>query len=79
MGGGGGATVLCIVPCFPASEALSFLYALCLFNWGEFGQGDSVYIHGIGIMVGAIGKMGLGGNSSFLQGEDMHILGMEDL
>ena len=43
--------VLSIVSSLSASEASSFLHTLCLFNWGEFGQGDGVHIHGIRIMV----------------------------
>ena len=76
---GWGATVLSIVSSLPAPKTLSFLCALCSFDWGEFRQGDGIYIHGIGIVVGVRGKMGLGGDSSFSQGEDTHLLGMEDL
>ena len=45
--------VLGIVHSLPASKTLSFLHALSLFNWGEFGQGDSVHIHSIWIVVRA--------------------------
>ena len=63
----------------PTSKPLSFLYALCSFDWGEFGQGDSVYFHDIGIMMGMREEMGLGGNSSLSKGKDSHLLGVEDL
>ena len=79
LGRGRSVTVSSIVSCFPASKTLSFLYALCLFNWGEFGQGDGVHIHGIRIVVRTRWEMCLGGNSSFLQGEDAHLLSMGDL
>ena len=44
-------TVPSVMPCLPASKALLFLHALCSFDWGEFGQGDGIYVHGIGIVV----------------------------
>ena len=72
-------TILGIVSGLSASKASSFLYAICLFDWGEFGQGDSVHIHGVRIVVRARWEMCLGGNSSFLQGEDAHFLSVEDL
>ena len=72
-------TISSVVSSLPAPEASSFLYALCLFNWGEFGQGDSVHIHCIRIVVRARWEMCLGGNSSFSQGEDAYFLGVEDL
>ena len=53
-------TVPSVVPGFPAPKASSFLHALCLFDWGEFGQGNGVNIHGIGIVVGTRWKVGLG-------------------
>ena len=71
--------VPCIMSYLPTSKPLSFLYALCSFDWGEFGQGDSVYFHGIGIMMGMRGEMGLGGNSSLSKDKDSHLLGVEDL
>ena len=71
--------ILSIVSSLPAPKALSFLYALCLFNWGEFRQGDGIHIHGIRIVVRARWEMCLGGNSSVSQGEDAHFLGVEDL
>ena len=55
-----------IVSGLPAPKASSFLYALCSFDWGEFGQGDSVHIHGIRIMVWARWGVYLGGNSSLM-------------
>ena len=71
-------TISSIVPSLPAPKALSFLYALCSFDWGEFRLGDGVHIHGIMIVVRARWEMCLGGNLSFLQGEDVHFLSMED-
>ena len=76
---GRSATISGVVSSLPAPKALSFLYALCSFNWGEFGQGDNVHIHGIEIMVRARWEMCLGGNSSFSQGKDAHLLSVEDL
>ena len=72
-------TVSSIVPSLSASKASPFLYTFGLFNWGELRQGDSIYIHGVGIVVGARGELGPGSDLSLSQGEDMHLLGMEDL
>ena len=72
-------TIASVMSCLPAPKASSFLYALSSFNWGEFQQGDSIDIHSIRIMVGARWKVHLGGDSSFLQGEDVHLLSVEDL
>ena len=76
---GRSAAISSIVPGLPAPKALSFLHVLSSLDLGEFGQGDSVHIHGIRIVVRARWGMYLGGNSSFLQGEDVYFLGMEDL
>ena len=59
------ATVLSIMPSLSALEALSFLHAFGSFNWGELRQGDCVHVHGIWIMVGARGGVGLENGSSF--------------
>ena len=67
-----------IVPSFSASKALSFFHTLSSFNWGEFGQGDGIHIHSIRIVVRARWEMCLGGDSSLMEGEDMHLLSMED-
>ena len=72
-------TISSIVSSLPAPKALSFFYAFCSFDWGEFGQGDGVHIHGIRIVVRARWEMCLGGNLSFLQGKDVHFLSVEDL
>ena len=58
--------VLSIVPGLPASKALSFLYALSSFDWGEFGQGDSIHIHSIRIVGRARWEMCLGGDLSLM-------------
>ena len=71
--------ILSVVSGLPAPEALSFLHVLCSFNWGEFGQGDGIHIHGIRIVVRVRWGVYLGGDSSFSQGEDTHFLGVEDL
>ena len=57
-------TISSVVSSLPAPKALSFLYALCLFDWGEFGQGDSVHIHGIRIVMRVRWEMCLGGDLS---------------
>ena len=66
------------MPSLAAPKASSFFHAFSSFNWGEFGQGDSVHIHGIRIMVRARWEMCLGGDSSLAEGEDMHLLSMEN-
>ena len=76
---GRSAAILSIVPSLPAPKALSFLHALSLFDWCEFGQGDGIHIHSIRIMVRARWEMCLGGNSSLMQREDAHLLSVEDL
>ena len=72
-------TVLGVVSGLSASETPSFLYTSCLFNWGEFRQGNSVHIHSVRIVVRVRWEVCLGGNSSFLQGEDVHLLSVKDL
>ena len=72
-------TILGVVSSLPVPKASFFLYALCSFDWGEFGQGDNDHIHGIGIVVRVRWETCLGGNSSFLQGKDAHLLSVEDL
>ena len=72
-------TILSIVSCLPAPKASSFLYVLSSFDWGEFLQGDGIDIHGIRIMVGVRWKVCLGGDLSFSQGKDAHLLSVEDL
>ena len=63
---GRSAAILSIVSGLSAPKASSFLHAPCLFDWGEFGQGDSVHIHGIRIMVRARWEMCLGGDLSLM-------------
>ena len=64
QGGGRSATVSGVVSGLPTPETLSFLHALCSFDWGEFRQGDSVHIHGIRIMVRARWRVYLRGDFS---------------
>ena len=64
LGRGRSATILSIVSSFSAPKASSFFHALCSFDWGEFGQGDGIHIHGIRIVVRARWEMCLGGDSS---------------
>ena len=66
LGRGRSVTISSIVSSLSAPKVSSFLYALCSFDWGEFGQGDSIHIHGIRIMVRARWEMCLGGNSSLM-------------
>ena len=61
-----GVAISSIVPGLPAPKASSFLHALSSFDWGEFGQGDGIHIHGIRIMVRARWRVYLGGNSSLM-------------
>ena len=63
---GRSAAILSIVSGLPAPNTLSFLYALCSFDWGEFGQGDSIHIHGIRVMVWVRWGVYLGGDSSLM-------------
>ena len=74
-----GVTVSSVMSSLSTSEASPFLHAFSLFNWGEFRTSDGIYIHSVGIMLGVRGKMGLGSDSSFLKGKDVHFLGVEDL
>ena len=60
----GSVAISSIVPGFSAPKASSFFHALCSFDWGEFGQGDGIHIHGIRIVVRARWEMCLGGDSS---------------
>ena len=60
-------TVSSIVSGFPASKTSPFLHALHAFNRGEFGQRDSVYIHGIWVVMGARGSIVMGRGSSLVQ------------
>ena len=53
-----------VVSGFSASKASSFLHAFRLFNRGEFGQRDGIYIHGIWVMMGARGRVIVGRGSS---------------
>ena len=78
-GGKGGTTVPGIVSCLLVSEASSFFHVFSSFDWGELRQGDSVDLHGIGVLLGIGREMDLEGDLSCLKGEDSHFLGMEDL
>ena len=65
-----GVAVSSIVSGFPASKTSPFLHALCMFNRGEFGQRDSIYIHGIWVMMGARGSIIVGRGLSLVQISD---------
>ena len=53
-----------VVSSLPTPKALSFLYAFCTFDWGKFGQGDGIHIHGVWFVVRARWEMCLGGDLS---------------
>ena len=63
---------------FPAMETESFFDTSRSFCGGQFGERDSVNVHGIGFM-GSSRGMNSGGELSSLQGKDAHLLGMEYL
>ena len=68
-----------IVSRFPASKTSPFLHALRVFNRGEFGQRDGIYIHGIWVVMGARGSIIVGRGSSLAKILDANKLGVENL
>ena len=57
-GGLGTSTIGGVMASFPAAEALSFSDTFCAFSGGELGEGDVIYVHGIGVLLGARGEEG---------------------
>ena len=62
----------------PAMEAESFLDTSRSFRRGKLGEGNSVDVHGVGVMSSS-GGMDSGRKSSSLQRKDSHFLGVEHL
>ena len=60
------AAVSSVVSWFPASETSPFLHTSRAFNWGEFGQRNSIYIHSIWVAMGARGSVIVRRGSSLL-------------
>ena len=57
-GGPGTLTIGGVTAGFPAAEASSFLDIFCVFSGSELGEGDIIYVHGIGVLLEARGEEG---------------------
>ena len=58
------AAISSVVSRFPTSKTSPFLHTFRAFNRGKFGQGDSVYVHGVQVAMGARGSVIVGRGSS---------------
>ena len=65
------------VTLFPAMEAESFSDASCSFRRGQFGEGDSIDVHGVRVVSGSGGVYS--GELSAFQSENSHFLGVKYL
>ena len=64
VAGGEGLAVVGVVPFLSTSEAESFSKTPSSFGRSEFGDGDRVNIHGIGVFLWSGSEGGLGSSSS---------------